>query len=462
MSFVPTRYLAVAVLASSAASTSCTRAPEPPPDVVLVTLDTLRADHVGCYGYPRDTTPFLDRMAREGVRFENAIAASSHTAPSHASIFTSRLPLHHGVVKNGQRLREEIPSMASLLREAGYETAAFTSVRFLNGLKSGFDLFKPGHHTDTAREVLGRARSWLGTRRASPRSELPLFLWIHLYDPHQPYVAGETEYGRQLAASTAEEKEAFLAYLAKEHGLTNHLPQAAEARRMDPKELILRQVDGYDADIRLADDALADFYGAMEKNGLNDDVLWIFTSDHGEGLGNHGLYTHDRHVYQEQLRIPLIVHDTRRRLAERSVDSLVGHVDLLPTVLEWTSVYLPELEGSSLVPLLLGEGMPSRLAYSQRRSPVSSPSWVKESVFAVQSRELKYIYHEASEDELFDLERDPFELSNLVRERPELAQDLKTALETHLASVEESDRPEPVADADGHGEELSALGYVVE
>ncbi len=441
---------------------------------------------MGCYGYPRVTSPFLDRMAADGVRFREALAASSHTAPAHASIFTSMLPVGHRVLENGHRLRDEFDSMAELLQEAGYETAAFTSVGFLQGLDPGFDHFDSGDLATRADDVVDRVELWLRRRADKGEAERPLFLWLHFYDVHQPFHSTETEYFAELAGCSEQEKREFIDYVTETRGVPRSFfddvvesdrsfarfldsPQYLENEGLDDGEkLLLWLYDNYDAEIRFLDGELERLYAFMDQAGLNRDAFWIFVADHGQGMGNHDFLGHDLHLYQEQLRVPLIVHHTAGGIDNGVVKHVAHHVDILPTVMElsgrppkrsagWTGV--------SLLPLLSEpRAKPKdRFIFSQRRNP--PPDWIQESVYAVQAGRYKYIARQRSADEFYDLEQDPLELNNLILDQlvegtsSELPL-LRAALVNMIAEAQAGVVLEPIKDADGHVEELSALGYL--
>jgi len=425
------------------------------PSIVLVTLDTLRADHLGCYGYPRETSPFLDRMAATGARFTNAVAACSHTGPAHASIFTGLSPMRHGLVRNGLAIPDELDALAELLDGVGYQTVGVTPVGFLSGLQGGFDDFLRAN-SPVAEGVIDRAIEELRERDA-PAEEPPLFLWLHFFDAHTPYRSGETRHYREFTEASPQERERITSYLLDEHGLQ------LEFFENGPQQM-LWLASNYDAEIRRIDEQLSRFYEFMEDGGLNEDTLWIFVADHGEGLGDHLYHGHDRHVYEEQLSIPLIVHTAGAERSARVVDQLVRHVDLLPTMLDWAAVpSLPDgCEGTSLLPLAAGdaEELPIDLAFSQRRSTEGKPSWVQEDVWSLRVGRFKYIRHGLRPDELYDLDADPRERDNLVEREPDVARELETTLTDLVGEWARAGLAESVVDGDGHLEELRALGYV--
>ena len=271
-----------------------------PERVVLVTIDTLRADHMGIYGYPRDTTPFLDSLARSGVVFSQAFATSAHTAPSHASLFTALIPAQHRVFENGSVLKEDRFSLARMFGELGYETAAFVAAEFLRKVAVGFDLVDAEKPTEgrrpyrTADQTMDRVADWLETRRPDEK----FFLWVHLYDIHEYYrkkFTPETQL-REMAKSPV---DSLVAFVTEQH----NIPSSAYS---SPRNLA-NTFNQYDAQLRLVDDELRRLYSLMDESGHNRRTLWIITSDHGEGLGNHGHMGHGKYIYQEQLRVPLIL-----------------------------------------------------------------------------------------------------------------------------------------------------------
>ena len=434
---------------------------EPFDNVVLVTIDTLRADHLGSYGYPLPTSPFLDSLAADGVRFDRAIAASSHTAPSHASMFTSHYPARHRVLFNGLDLGQGIPTLASLLGEAGFESTAVISVRFLNGVTPGFDqVLRPERGQGgprVARGTVDAALGWLETREQGKR----FFLWLHLYDVHAWRDGrGDPELDQLARVREAVERDPdrMLEFWRTEHGI----PEEG----MEPPEFLV-----YDAQIATADANIERLFDAVREREPEARTLWVITSDHGEGLGNHGFAGHGKYLYQEQVRVPLILYGGRGWYRGRIVPDMVRHVDLLPTVAELVGLEVDSrklgVEGVSFVPLLSGTERADtpRFAYSQRRPADETGierGWSDGLVIAAQTTRYKYILNTDGEDEFYDLESDPLELRNLVaRETPE-----RERMASWLARKYESMLQEPL-NVEGdeeideeHLDELKALGYL--
>ena len=458
--------------------------------VVLITIDTLRADHLDCYGYYRETAPWLCDKAEEGVLFTRAFASSSHTGPSHASLFTSLQPVQHKVRENGEQLDGAVLTMAEMYRDLGYKTAAFTSVRFLETVSEGFDFVdtKSGgqRYYRTADNTVGAALAWLEEQDPQER----LFLWVHLYDVHDSkfFRNGNRKFlakleaessisGSELVDRLIAERQVPVGYFGR--GFLRSIlekepiPEATQALLSDPdlpadtfgRTLMAHLINQYDAQIQWVDSQLERLYQSMESSGWNQDVLWIVTSDHGEGLGSHEFYGHGKHIYQEQLHVPLILFAPGDGFAPARVDRLVSHVDVFPTLAEMAGGSLEEqpaeVMGSSLVPLITGSGsFAPTTSYAQRRD--ARASWEQGEIVALQSDRYKYIYHFAGDDEFYDLQSDPYELDNLlignVGADAEVLKDQLLAL--FAGMVENSASIGSGAVDPALLEELRALGYI--
>lgn len=477
------RSLAV-VLATGALLAGCDGAPRRSFDrVVIVTFDTTRADHLGAYGYPRATTPFFDALAARGVLFERAIAPNPSTAPSHATMFTGLYPLEHGIGRNGIRLPEAIPTAAELFRDAGYATAGFVSFRLLvrSGLERGFDFVafadEPpeggGPSWRRADETTADAIAWL---RGQPRDR-PFFLWVHYYDPHTPY----------------DPPAAALAAVRRESGPISTIQQrllGAHGIRLGAYGgdlgRMLERVDLYDGELRAMDDGLRRLYQAFVGLGLAGGSVWVMVGDHGEGLGSHDWLQHGVRIYQEQMRVPLLVHASDGVWPARRVEEIVELVDLLPTLAAFAGREPPHAKrGHSLLPALAGEpAQPGdREALVQRRtfgSPRPEPSarfvgeveawnpggrlevaerWEAGERLALIGRRWKYLHWTAGPAELYDLENDPRENRNLVAERPEIVAEMRERLLARARTLRS--RQQAGETVDEHTlEVLRSLGYI--
>ncbi len=443
------------------------------PRVVLVTIDTLRADHLPSYGYPRDTAPFFSSLAREGVLFRQAFAAISHTAPSHASILTGLPPSLHGVRENGHKLSPDLPGMAELFGQAGFESAAFVSVGFLRGVAPGFAHVQA--QPMQAAALIDDVITWLREVRRQER----FLLWVHLYEPHRWKKSRQVPEAarRSIRSDLHWEPEEFYRFIAGLHGLPDppegepfDVPWkgaifSGESQAPRTREELLAFIDDYDALIRDADGEVRRLYSALEELALPGATLWILTSDHGEGLGSHGYAGHGARLYNEQLHVPLLFHATDGSLAAREVDGLVLHLDLLPTLAEFlgASVAGPrdELLGRSLVPLLRGERSDAapRFAWAEKKGADEESDEAE--LFAIQDEEHKLIRHQDGREEFFALSRDPLELEDLPGEEGGSAREaLRRALEERLAVLRRMARAQAGETPPEWLDELRELGYV--
>lgn len=413
-----------AVVLVTAAGGACQRpaetfARDPALNVLLVTIDTLRADAVGAYA-TSGATPWIDRLAAAGVRFDEARAHNVVTLPSHANILSGRLPPDHGVRDNaGFRFPAARDTMATLLKARGYRTGAFVSAFPLEsrfGLGRGFDVYDDRFADAAPRpafavqeragtETVKIARQWIdaaGDRR--------WFCWVHLYEPHFPY-------------------------------------EAAPSRAQ-------RSQDAYAAEVAAADAALAPLLAPILQARDAGRTLVVLTSDHGEALGDHGEATHGVFAYEAVLKVPLVIYQPR--LFKPSVVSrTAGHVDLLPTVLDALSIPIPEgLAGRSLLPAIAGlpEGEP-RATYFEALSPSLNRRWAP--LYGVFRDRTKYI--ELPIPELYDLAADSREATNLARAQPQRVADMRRL----LGEFRRSDSgPQPRAENAETRERLRSLGYV--
>ncbi len=389
-------------------------------NVLLVTIDTLRADALGCYGRAGGTSPWIDRLAKAGVRFERAHAHNVLTLPSHTNILTGRYPFDHGVRENtGFRVPERVDTLATLLKGRGYRTAAFVSGFPLDsrfGLDRGFDVYEDsfadgqGATGFVLPERGGAATVALAQAFIGAGGTAPWFAWVHLYDPHSPY-----------------------------------RPPAAQAAAF-PQDPYLGEVAAADAALRpLLDPLLA----AGEKGR----TLVVLTADHGEGLGEHGERTHGFFAYETTLHVPLILF-APALLEPRVVGGSVRHVDLLPTVLHALDLPVPEdLPGRSLLPQAAGQAVPVSPSYFEALSGMLTRGWAP--LVGVVDGSTKYI--DLPLPELYDLDADPGELRNRVSRAPE-ALDRTVALLLRLRRQDPG--PKPQAESAETRERLAALGYL--
>lgn len=419
----------------------------PRPHVLLVTVDTLRADRLGAYGYTRPTSPNLDRLAREGALFEVAYAPTGATGPSHATLFTSRYPLAHRVERNGLVLPPSERTLAELLHEAGYETAAFVSsypVTRRYGLDQGFSHYDESFDTESdtleleewsgervegafdrrGRATLRAARAWLEQRDARER----LFLWVHLFDPHDPYVA-PPRFARPFLASGQDER--------------------ARAGAL------------YDAEIAYTDAVLGRLVEAFEAWAGQGSTLLVVTADHGEGLWDHGWRMHNRYLYEEETRVPLVWRWPGRIPAGLRIGQPVHLADVAPTLLGLLGIPrdgLP-LEGRDLAPVLQGDAAANGERPIWLQGPDYDPAWGPR--FALRVGDWKLIEWHSGRHELYDLRVDPGERHDLARREPQVRRQLSAQL-SHWRDGQAAVRgPERIERLEARDREaLRALGYL--
>lgn len=462
----------------------CGRAPRVPikdiPDrCVFLTLDTLRADHVGYFGYPRDTAPFLSRLAERSVVFADAYCSCSNTTPSHTSMFTGLHPPQHGMFHNNHAaITPGLYTMAEMFRDIGHDTAGFAAVVWMRYFQQGFRTFDTyaGEYIQDASdkryyrgapEVVDLALDWLRHKRPDDK----FFLWLHLYDPHDPYYPGEDARAK-MALDTPGASDKMMAYWQETQR------KGVEGFSGDPGYFKHVHTE-YDAEIRYMDGEIARLYQFCERAGLNRNAVWVLTADHGEGLGNHGYVGHGRHIYQEQVRCMTLMHAPDGRLPARRVEEAVQHVDLLPTLAEIHGGSLERqrmtIQGVSLLPLIHGaaDALPKRVVYTQRRHTLETAThtqgWPPDPVYAAIDGGFKYIHGQARGGEFYDLARDPFELDNLAEapldtDRTAARDRLRVAAQaTHdrLRAEGGGDSPGAVdAISPEHEEALRNLGYL--
>lgn len=419
--FVAGAVVLVAVLAG--AVVWFTKAPSRP-NVLLISIDTLRADHIGSYGYAAAQTPTLDALAARGLRFSQATTVAPLTLPAHASLLTGTFPTFHGVRDNGQfYLDDSQTTLAEVLKANGYRTGGFVGAFVLDrrwGIAQGFDSYfdefdlakyELAAGIDAAQrpagEVVDRASAWISADR-----QKPFFAWVHLYDPHAPYAAPAEYAGR--------------------------FPQTMEG--------------AYDAEVAYVDAQVARLLKAVEGRR----TLIVVVGDHGEALGDHQEQQHGFFVYDAVTQVPLVISGTTHA-DPRVVTDQVRIVDVMPTVLEEAAIAVPSsVQGRSLLPAGRGERM-DLLALSETWYPRYHYGWSE--LTAVRDGRYKLIA--APRRELYDLQNDPGELTNIAESNSQRADALERALREMTAATAGAAKQQAPRSVDPEVEErLRALGYV--
>ncbi|PYV86011.1 MAG: sulfatase [Acidobacteria bacterium] len=401
-----------------------TESPSLPP-IILISVDTLRADRLSCYGYRGQMTPHIDAIAKSGTLFSQVSSQVPLTLPSHVSLFTSTYPFSNGLRDNGQRLGPNAVTLATVLRSRGYRTAAFVGSYVLDqrfGLSQGFDFYNgpfdlhrrmgvdAGDAKRLGEDVVGVATRWIAAN-----SNEPFFAFLHLYDLHKPY----------------------------------DLPSTRRKRR----------TEGYQAQLGYEDEVLGNFWSFLADRGLLERSLIVFTSDHGESLGDHRESTHGYFIYQSTLRVPLIIRwpaGSGKFLAQ--VDEPASLLDVAPTVLQSLGAPLPSsFQGRSLLGAARQKGIPAN-------AEIYGESFFARSHFGCSAlrslRQGQFKYIEAPKPELYDLAKDPEEAHNIYTRQKSVALALREHLLTLSSRFQEAHAPalrDPSVQAEAA---LRSLGYL--
>jgi len=467
------------------------------PNVLLVTLDTTRADHIGSYGYDRDTSPAIDAVAADAALFSQAYSVIPLTTPAHVSIMTGLHPLKHGIYRNSQFIPEELVTLAELLDGRGYDTGAFVSAIVLSGrsrIDDGFDVYsdvpesprgapgEPRSRMREADETVDSALGWL-----SRHHEQPFFLWVHLYEPHLPYIPPDA-YGRRF-------DPAFDAYkMTIEERLKSgeipgpgpqdrELPPQLRRRGMGfPRALPPAEVAGmrhaYDGEIAYADAQLSRVLDFLKREQLYENTVVVVMGDHGEMLYEKRQYFgHHHFMYEGSLKVPLILRFPG--VAARRIDQRITIVDVLPTLLDALEIEnASPMDGTSFWPLIREgkqvDGRPYEVLVSHSRrsgpgpgpgpGPGSPDGAIFDPAAALKDR-WKLVMTSPGDQpqatfELYDLRSDPGELKNLYdaeRETP-IVRELRELLSSALEATQGRIRHEPLDAATE--ERLRSLGYL--
>jgi arylsulfatase A-like enzyme len=427
--------------------------PPPRPSLILISIDTLRADRLGSYGYERDTSPSLDALAARGVRFEAVVAESSWTLPSHMTLFTGLPPSVHGVTSDERRLSAEIPMLSEVLREDGYRTFAFTGGLYVApnfGFGRGFESYASAlrHYSTGAERPIPLDMALDGTlkRIAELGPAEPFFAFVHTFDVHCPYDPPE-------------------AYTAKfdSRPESDHVETADRCGDPDFNEMDLTPgqarflSDRYDAGIRHADDLLGAFFEKLGQAGVLERTFVAVVSDHGEEFLEHGRIGHQASLFIECLRIPWIV--AGPGLAPAVVREPVGLADVMPTLLALLGVPAPETEGASMLAVMRGERPedPDRIRFSELGVGPEVSSAIRGDLHVLADRSTGSL-------RVFDWRRDRTEQNDLAGSDPARDRGLAQELKRHWSDLESSPFRRPPGIAEGISDEqraqLRALGYV--
>ena len=409
-------------------------------NLLLITIDTLRADHLGAYGYGRETSPVIDQLARQSVVFDNAYAPMPATLPSHVSMMTGMYPWQHGITSNFRWFVRAIddtgstPLIAEELQRCGYRTAAFTSsspVSEETGIGLGFDDFsgpprisiKHGRQDIRAEQTINKANQWLAENHRTR-----FFLWVHLFDPHDPYAPPRS---------------------AIRFGDDDGVQNTIQSRGISPdhREQAMEWINGYDGEIRYADGELGRLLDHLTDFGLYDTTTVILVGDHGEGLWQNDAPRHQS-IWNAQLRVPLMIRSPQ--LSARREHAVTSLVDLVPT-----------LRGLGF-PVGIGDQLPGRDLFNSSGEPAfaRTASSATAQASAMIGNEWK-LWVEGSETRLYHLSSDPHELRDVADTYPEVLQRLYAQWErVHQQMTTSSPIGTRAVLSEEDMDRLRSLGYV--
>lgn len=425
-------------------------------NLVILVLDTLRADHLGCYGYIRNTSPRIDELSRKSILCENFFSSIPITLPSHASILTGLYPQNSGLIYNYGQLPDKVPILSSILKKEGYRTAAIVSTAVLKRdkkLDRGFDEY---HHNfdissisekdpvwkakGIAEDANRFARTWLEKVR-----DERFFLFINYYDTHAPFLI-QPGYWNMFNPDSGK----FLKYLKEVYP---SIPEPQQKRR---------RITRYDRSIAYVDDQIDQLIKFMKKIGVLDHSIIIITADHGNGLyQHHDYWTHGRYLFDEQIKIPLLL--ILPGWKSGRISNIIETVDLMPTVLDLLGITFPEqIDGKSVVPILeTGNLTNTNRAFAM--NALQSPEDKSPRQYSVRNLDYKLIFQEDGIKELYNLKTDPFEKENLINGSDKNLFPLVKQMEKDGADWLKKLNPRPLAEDQPDSrtmKELKALGYM--
>jgi arylsulfatase A-like enzyme len=438
-------------------------------NVILISVDTLRADHLSCYGYDRETSPNIDSLAGDSVLFSNVYASSPWTLPSHVSMLTSLHGVNHQVYQDDERMDPAILTLADLMRKNHFFCTAFTGGGFVSsvyGFSKGFDMYQEGgggvHRQDAAGYLNKLVTEWLDVHSTDKN----FFLFIHTYQPHDPY------------ACPAPFKDMYLSEGAKwRHiNLMGHLGGRPNLFKPLPEEERQNIVDLYDGEVRYTDEALVGpLIQKLKQLGLYESTLIVFTSDHGEEFYDHKSWGHGHQLYDESLKVPLLIKFPESRFRGTTVSNIASLVDVMPTILEELRIDCAQLslDGRSLVPVIKGKDKADRSFWADIGDNVLN-SHVPQKI-STNDGTNKFILNKKYTDkdlsffeflppetepvELYELEGDPLEKHNIANKRVELVNRLIRSVDVVYSQARKRKPLKPEIDEDLK-EQLRALGYI--
>jgi len=394
-------------------------------NIILIILDSVRADHLGCYNYFRKTSPAIDRLAHEGILFEQAISQASWSLPSHCSIFTSRYVATHDVDSYDEKLSDSEVTLAEILKIYGYETVAFTGGFFISSLFNlgqGFDIYREDLTFAKMADSVPAALDWLKVNRGKK-----FFLLLQGFDGHSPFnLPGEYEKKYADPHYQGIFKGALLDHRIGDRlsGYTYWIDYDRKTRVDITDEDISYIKDQYDGSIAYADKYIGDFLAGLDKLGLRDNTIVIFTSYHGTPLFEHGIILRRKQggLFEGVIRVPLIIRHPDLDKRGIRIPCQVRHIDIMPTILDFLKIPLNhQAQGRSLLPLTKAGG-------EDEFDPYAFSSGYKEEAVRTEKWKLIDLTGYGKGLQLYDLKNDPQEKINLIQKNPKIASLLKEKL----------------------------------
>ena len=417
------------------------------PNIIVIGVDALRADHLGCYGYPLNTSPTIDALAQRGILFDDVISQCSWTLPSFTSITTGLYPFSHHVEDERDVLAPHIPNIQQYLRDNGYYAVGFTNGGYLTswlGWDRGFDIFVQNNHfgggnfSFSFADYKGQLFDFITKNR-----NCPMYLFLHTYDCHAYYDAAPEEYQKMFTSSDYEDTNNLKAKRFADYYLRRNKESITDADVTQIKGL-------YDSEIRYLDDLLKQLFALLDELKLTDNTIIVFTSDHGEEFNDHGSFGHNHTLYKELVHVPLIISGPGIEKGKR-ITQIVESIDIFPTIADMLNLPVTELnlEGQSLMPLI---NDPHHAGFG----PAVSKDWNKIGI-----RTDAWTYFSIDDSEyLFNRHTDPGEVTNLIDQRQKEASMLKRRLKRITDKTAAPDQSLTGEMDEQAEQELKSLGYI--
>ncbi len=433
-------------------------------NVILITIDTLRSDHLGCYGYKRDTSPNIDKLAKEGILFTQAISQSSWTIPSISSLITSAYPHVHKFADLNVYLDPFYPDLSFLFKKEKYYTGFIRSNGLLvnlSGIFNFFDELSKNEFELKADEVTRMSTGFLKKNKNKR-----FFLWLHYFDPHGPYKPPAPYDRKYINDALYKQHNCIPISDIKKPGYFDkyfdpgRIPQYVAEDNITDMEYYIAQ---YDGEINFVDKQIGILLNVIKKLGLDKRTLIILTADHGEYLGEHNVYFSHTLLYDEVIRIPLIIKCDNMLPAGKIFDKQVGLIDIIPTIFGFLGIKTDiKMEGINLIPFILKKDLPfpREAIFSELFVGAENPSTVK--AICLRTKKWKLIYHLIAKDyRMYNLESDSKELNNIAKKEKRQFIFLKTELDNWMNNMRVSQIKTAIKPLDEKTKEkLRSLGYL--